>query len=108
MWGRGPQFVGPSEEISTYLLSCNRNKESVALDSSPRQADRFSSARFATVASLWRTSVPAASTDSASLWGVCSRSTRASYSLRSPGSATLRLKVDAPAAARSLKVTLVV
>lgn len=28
----GPPFVGPEEEISTYFLSCNRNKESIALD----------------------------------------------------------------------------
>lgn len=30
--GWGPPFVGPSETISTYFLSCNRNKESIALD----------------------------------------------------------------------------
>jgi crotonobetainyl-CoA:carnitine CoA-transferase CaiB-like acyl-CoA transferase len=31
--GYGPPFVGPDDEpISTYFLSCNRNKESVTLD----------------------------------------------------------------------------
>src|SRR5215207_832502 len=31
--GWGPPFVGPDEDpISTYFLSCNRNKESVTLD----------------------------------------------------------------------------
>ncbi len=31
--GWGPPFVGPEDDpISTYFLSCNRNKESVALD----------------------------------------------------------------------------
>ncbi len=31
--GWGPPFVGPEDEpVSTYFLSCNRNKESVALD----------------------------------------------------------------------------
>jgi crotonobetainyl-CoA:carnitine CoA-transferase CaiB-like acyl-CoA transferase len=31
--GYGPPFVGPEDEpISTYFLSCNRNKESVTLD----------------------------------------------------------------------------
>lgn len=31
--GWGPPFVGPEENIqSTYFLSCNRNKESIALD----------------------------------------------------------------------------
>lgn len=31
--GYGPPFVGPADEpISTYFLSCNRNKESVTLD----------------------------------------------------------------------------
>src|SRR5690606_25155302 len=31
--GWGPPFVGPEEDpISTYYLSCNRNKESVTLD----------------------------------------------------------------------------
>ena len=31
--GWGPPFVGPQEDpISTYFLSCNRNKESVTLD----------------------------------------------------------------------------
>jgi formyl-CoA transferase len=28
----GPPFVGPDSDISTYYLSCNRNKESVVLD----------------------------------------------------------------------------
>ncbi|GAB3704331.1 CaiB/BaiF CoA transferase family protein [Mariniluteicoccus flavus] len=28
----GPPFVGPDDEISTYFLSCNRNKESIELD----------------------------------------------------------------------------
>jgi len=28
----GPPFVGPDEDISTYFLSCNRNKESVTAD----------------------------------------------------------------------------
>jgi crotonobetainyl-CoA:carnitine CoA-transferase CaiB-like acyl-CoA transferase len=30
--GWGPPFVGPDTDISTYYLSCNRNKESVVLD----------------------------------------------------------------------------
>jgi crotonobetainyl-CoA:carnitine CoA-transferase CaiB-like acyl-CoA transferase len=30
--GWGPPFVGDDGEVSTYFLSCNRNKESVALD----------------------------------------------------------------------------
>src|SRR5690606_36533683 len=31
--GYGPPFVGPEDEpISTYYLSCNRNKESITLD----------------------------------------------------------------------------
>ena len=31
--GYGPPFVGPDEDpISTYFLSCNRNKESITLD----------------------------------------------------------------------------
>ena len=30
--GWGPPFVGPEEDQSTYFLSCNRNKESIALD----------------------------------------------------------------------------
>jgi crotonobetainyl-CoA:carnitine CoA-transferase CaiB-like acyl-CoA transferase len=31
--GWGPPFVGPEEDpVSTYYLSCNRNKESIALD----------------------------------------------------------------------------
>ncbi len=30
--GWGPPFVGPNGDISTYFLSCNRNKESVVLD----------------------------------------------------------------------------
>ncbi|WP_347353212.1 CoA transferase [Intrasporangium sp.] len=31
--GYGPPFVGPADDpISTYFLSCNRNKESIALD----------------------------------------------------------------------------
>jgi crotonobetainyl-CoA:carnitine CoA-transferase CaiB-like acyl-CoA transferase len=31
--GWGPPFVGPSDDpVSTYFLSCNRNKESIALD----------------------------------------------------------------------------
>ena len=31
--GWGPPFVGPEDDpISTYYLSCNRNKESVTLD----------------------------------------------------------------------------
>jgi crotonobetainyl-CoA:carnitine CoA-transferase CaiB-like acyl-CoA transferase len=31
--GWGPPFVGPEDDpISTYFLSCNRNKESVTLD----------------------------------------------------------------------------
>ena len=30
--GWGPPFVGPNEEIATYYLSCNRNKESITLD----------------------------------------------------------------------------
>ncbi|SHM98761.1 CaiB/BaiF CoA transferase family protein [Cryptosporangium aurantiacum] len=28
----GPPFVGPDDSVSTYFLSCNRNKESVTLD----------------------------------------------------------------------------
>ncbi|MFC6359572.1 CoA transferase [Luteococcus peritonei] len=28
----GPPFVGPNQDISTYYLSCNRNKESLELD----------------------------------------------------------------------------
>ncbi|MBA3339964.1 MAG: CoA transferase [Geodermatophilaceae bacterium] len=28
----GPPFVGPDDDISTYFLSCNRNKESVTAD----------------------------------------------------------------------------
>lgn len=28
----GPPFVGPDGDVSTYFLSCNRNKESIALD----------------------------------------------------------------------------
>lgn len=28
----GPPFVGPDQDISTYFLSCNRNKESIELD----------------------------------------------------------------------------
>lgn len=31
--GWGPPFVGPEDDLqSTYFLSCNRNKESIALD----------------------------------------------------------------------------
>ena len=30
--GWGPPFVGPDADVSTYFLSCNRNKESIALD----------------------------------------------------------------------------
>ncbi len=30
--GWGPPFVGPDHDVSTYFLSCNRNKESIALD----------------------------------------------------------------------------
>ena len=30
--GWGPPFVGPDNDVSTYFLSCNHNKESVALD----------------------------------------------------------------------------
>ena len=30
--GWGPPFVGPDADISTYYLSCNRNKESITLD----------------------------------------------------------------------------
>ena len=31
--GWGPPFVGPDDDpISTYFLSCNRNKESITLD----------------------------------------------------------------------------
>lgn len=30
--GWGPPFVGPEGDQSTYFLSCNRNKESIALD----------------------------------------------------------------------------
>ena len=31
--GWGPPFVGPEDDpVSTYFLSCNRNKESIALD----------------------------------------------------------------------------
>jgi crotonobetainyl-CoA:carnitine CoA-transferase CaiB-like acyl-CoA transferase len=30
--GWGPPFVGPAGDQSTYFLSCNRNKESIALD----------------------------------------------------------------------------
>ena len=31
--GWGPPFVGPEDDpISTYFLSCNRNKESITLD----------------------------------------------------------------------------
>jgi crotonobetainyl-CoA:carnitine CoA-transferase CaiB-like acyl-CoA transferase len=30
--GWGPPFVGPDGDQSTYFLSCNRNKESIALD----------------------------------------------------------------------------
>lgn len=30
--GWGPPFVGPDADQSTYFLSCNRNKESIALD----------------------------------------------------------------------------
>ncbi len=30
--GWGPPFVGPEHDISTYFLSCNRNKESITLD----------------------------------------------------------------------------
>jgi crotonobetainyl-CoA:carnitine CoA-transferase CaiB-like acyl-CoA transferase len=30
--GWGPPFVGPDHDISTYFLSCNRNKESITLD----------------------------------------------------------------------------
>ena len=31
--GWGPPFVGPDDQpVSTYFLSCNRNKESVTLD----------------------------------------------------------------------------
>ena len=31
--GWGPPFVGPEDDpISTYFLSCNRNKESLTLD----------------------------------------------------------------------------
>lgn len=30
--GWGPPFVGPDEDIATYYLSCNRNKESITLD----------------------------------------------------------------------------
>ena len=37
--GWGPPLVGPEDDpISTYYLSCNRNKESVASTSSPRTA----------------------------------------------------------------------
>lgn len=28
----GPPFVGPDQDIATYFLSCNRNKESIELD----------------------------------------------------------------------------
>jgi len=36
----GPPFVGPDDAVSTYFLSCNRNKESVTLDlKSPEGAD---------------------------------------------------------------------
>ncbi|MGO3153368.1 MAG: CaiB/BaiF CoA transferase family protein [Galactobacter sp.] len=30
--GWGPPFVGPDEDIATYFLACNRNKESICLD----------------------------------------------------------------------------
>jgi formyl-CoA transferase len=30
--GWGPPFVGPDHDVSTYFLSCNRNKESITLD----------------------------------------------------------------------------
>ena len=31
--GWGPPFVGPEDDLqSTYFMSCNRNKESIALD----------------------------------------------------------------------------
>ncbi len=30
--GWGPPFVGPDGDISTYFLSCNRNKQSITLD----------------------------------------------------------------------------
>ncbi|WP_422674040.1 CaiB/BaiF CoA transferase family protein [Bailinhaonella thermotolerans] len=30
--GWGPPFVGPENDISTYFLSCNRNKRSIAVD----------------------------------------------------------------------------
>ncbi|MGW4802178.1 CoA transferase, partial [Nonomuraea sp. NPDC004297] len=30
--GWGPPFVGPDHDISTYFLSANRNKQSIAVD----------------------------------------------------------------------------
>ena len=43
--GWGPPFVGPAEDpIATYFLSCNRNKESIALDLKSDEGKRLLSA----------------------------------------------------------------
>jgi crotonobetainyl-CoA:carnitine CoA-transferase CaiB-like acyl-CoA transferase len=43
--GWGPPFVGPAEDpIATYFLSCNRNKESIALDLKSEEGKRLLSA----------------------------------------------------------------
>src|SRR4051795_13491688 len=65
--GWGPPFVdSPDGPISTYFLSCNRNKESVTADLSPTPGGRCSRGSSRGPTSCSRTSGPGCSTGSGS------------------------------------------
>ena len=76
--GWGPPFVGPEDEpVSTYFLSCNRNKESVTARPQVRRGQGDPDpARAPAPTCSSRTSGRACSTGSASPSSGCTSSTR--------------------------------
>ena len=101
--GWGPPFVGPEDEpISTYFLSCNRNKESVTLDLKSDDG-RETLTRLVAPRRRPHRELPAraSSTGSASPSSGCTRSTRAWWSCRSAASGTTARRAAAPATTRS-------
>ena len=76
--GWGPPFVGPEDDRqSTYFLSANRNKESIALDLKDEAGNARCCCSSSTVPTCWsRTSGPGCSSGSASASRRCANATR--------------------------------